>query len=426
MNKEQIPLFQLPRGVKVLPPRGAQRREWVRKTLLDTFSSWGFQEVVTPTFEYLDILLKGLEEGLEDKVYKLVERETGRLIALRPDFTPQVARIAATVLKDYPRPLRLCYSGGVFRYMGHRGEEEKELHQVGVELIGLDAPEADAEMIAMAARSLENLGLSNYTIAVGHMGFMAGILKALPSHLAPPLKRALAEKNRTETRRICKQVEEPWRRVLEKLPALYGDVSVLDRARLLLEGKDELLMHLDYLKTLHSMVETYGLAHRMVIDLSEIRGFQYHTGMVFEIFTEGMGKGLGGGGRYDRLLERFGKREPATGFGMNVDAILKALEQGGAPWPSFQTDYLLVDFSREKKAALELAKRLRELGWKVARDIIKRDLSGSLEYAKKTDIQYLIVMDEDLKNKKLVKVIDTTDGREYLRPAEELLIPKGG
>ena len=424
--KEQTPLFQLPRGVKVLPPRGAQRREWVRRTLLETFQSWGFQKVVTPTFEYLDIILKGLEEGLEDRVYKLVERETGRLIALRPDFTPQVARIAATVMKDYPRPLRLCYSGGVFRYMPHSGEEEKELHQVGVELIGLDAPEADAEMIAMAARALENLGLTDYNISVSHMGFMAGILQALPPHLASPLKRALAEKNRTETRRICGELDHPWRKVLENLPTFYGDVGILEEARTLLKDQEKLSEPLDYLQTLHSMVDTYGLAHRVVIDLSEIRGFQYHTGMVFEIFTERTGKSLGGGGRYNRLLEKFGSPEPATGFGMNVDAILKALEQGEARWPSFQIDYLLVDFSQDKKAALDLARRLRELGWKVARDIIKRDLKGSLEYAKKMDIQFLIVMDDKLKKEDHVKVIDTTNGKEYLRPAEELLVPKGG
>jgi len=426
LNKEQLSLFQLPRGVKVLPPRGAQRREWVRKVLLETFQSWGFQKVVTPTFEYLDILLKGLEEGLEDRVYRLVERETGRLIALRPDFTPQVARIAATVMKDYPRPLRLCYSGGVFRYMPDRGEEEKELHQVGVELIGLDLPEADAEMIAMAARSLENLGLTHYTIAVGHMGFIAGILEAIPQHLVPKLKRALAEKNRTETRKICRQVPTPWREVLKELPTLYGDIKVLDTARVILGQNEKLTKHLDYLETLHSMVETYGLAHRMVIDLSEIRGFQYHTGMVFEIFTEGMGKKLGGGGRYDWLLERFGKSEPATGFGINVDAVLKDLEYKGGKWPSFQIDYLLVDFSKDKKTALELARKLRELGWKVARDIIKRDLKGSLEYAKKTDIQFLIVMDDELKEKKQVRVIDTTEGKESLLSLEELLIPKGG
>ncbi len=393
---------------------------------METFQSWGFQKVVTPTFEYLDILLKGLEEGLEDRVYKLVERETGRLIALRPDFTPQVARIAATVMKDYPRPLRLCYSGGVFRYMPDRGEEETELHQVGVELIGLDLPEADAEMIAMAARSLENLELTHYTIAVGHMGFIAAILGAIPQHLVPKLKGALADKNRTETRRICQQVPSPWREVLKELPTLYGNHEVLKKARKLLEGHKPLLVHLDYLETLHSMVDTYGLAHRMVIDLSEIRGFQYHTGVVFEIFTEGMGKKLGGGGRYDWLLERFGKREPATGFGINVDAVLKALEQRGGKWPPSQINYLLVDFSKDKRAALELARRLRELGWKVARDIIKRDLQGSLEYAKKTDIQFLIVMDDKLKKENRVKIIDTTEGKEILQPTEELLVPKGG
>lgn len=424
MKEKEISLFQLPRGVKVLSPRAAHRREWVREVLLNTFRAWGFQRVITPTFEYLDILLKGLEEGLEDRLYKLVERETGRLVALRPDFTPQVARIAATVMRDYPRPLRLCYSGGVFRHMPR--EEEREIYQVGVELIGLDLPEADAEMIAMAARALENLGLTGYRISVGHMGLIRELLKAVPSQAVSGIMEALVRKDRMEMARIARGLTSPWQEVVRAFPTLYGGEEVLEKARELLGDHGNFPRHLDYLKTLYSMVEVYGLAHHVVLDLSEIRGFQYHTGMVFEIFVEGLGKKVGGGGRYDFLLARFGKDEPATGFGINVDAVLKALEQGVVALPTDPIHYLLVDFSRDKREALTLARRLRELGWRVARDIIRRDLKGSLEYARKMGIEALIVMDDELKREGKVRLIRFTKEKEEDLSMESLLFPKGG
>ncbi len=414
----------MPRGVKVLCPQAANRREWVREALLGTFRAWGFQRVITPTFEYLDILLKGLEEGLEDRVYKLVERETGRLVALRPDFTPQVARIAATVMRDYPRPLRLCYSGGVFRHMP--GEEEKEIYQVGVELVGLDLPEADAEMIAMAARALENLGLTGYKIAVGHMGLIRELLKVVPSRAVAGITGALAEKNRTEVSRIARDLPSPWCEVLRILPTLYGGEETLEKAEGLLGDYEGFSRHLDYLKTLYAMVKVYGLAHHVLLDLSEIRGFQYHTGMVFEVFVEGLGKRVGGGGRYDSLLARFGRDEPATGFGINVDAVLKALEQGAVALPPDPIHYLLVDFSQDKKEVLILARRLREMGWRVARDIIRRDLEGSLEYARRMGIGALIITSEDLRSQGKVQLIKTATKEEEYLSTESLLVPRGG
>ena len=408
----------------MLSPRAAHHREWVRDALLNTFRAWGFQRVITPTFEYLDILLKGLEEGLEDRVYKLVERETGRLVALRPDFTPQVARIAATVMRDYPRPLRLCYSGEVFRHMP--GEVEREIYQVGVELIGLDLPEADAEMIAMAARALENLGLTGCRISVGHMGLIRELLKVVPAQAMSRIKEALVRKNRMEMAKIARGLASPWREILQAFPTLYGGKEVLEKAKGLLGDYGAFSRHLNYLETLYSMVEVYGLAHHVVLDLSEIRGFQYHTGMVFEIFVEGLGKKVGGGGRYDSLLARFGRDEPATGFGINVDAVLKALEQSEVVLPTDPIHYLLVDFSQDKREALRLARRLREMGWRVARDIIKRDLKGSLEYARKMGIEALIVMDDGLKSEGKVRLIKVANGEEEYLSMESLLLSKGG
>ncbi len=410
--------------MKVLPPRGAHRREWVRRTLLDTFHAWGFMRVITPAFEYLDLILRGLEKGSEERVYKLVERETGRLVALRPDFTPQVARIAATVLQHYPRPLRLCYGGEVFRHMA--GEGEKEIYQVGVELIGLDLPEADAEMIAMAAGALENLGIDKYSISVGHVGLVRKVLASMPPDIGHRAEEALVRKNRTEMARISKDLPNLWRETLQALPTLCGGIEVLERAKVVLRHYEGCTRYLDYLGALYAMVDVYGLAHKLVLDLSEIRGFQYYTGMVFEVFAEGVGGKIGGGGRYDNLLARFGKDEPATGFGVNVDAILRVLEHEGIGLPKRPVHYLIVDFSRDKREALTLAKRLRHMGWRVARDIIRRDLKGSVEYAKEMDIEAVIVMDEELKSQGKVLLIRTATGKEAYVSVGSLLVPKGG
>jgi len=158
---------QLPRGARLYLPDEAARKRHVESRLFDVFRRWGYREIVTPTFEYADVLARGTDVGVQENMFKLVDRETGRMLALRADITPQIARIVATRLRDEPKPLRLGYVTSIFRYDEPRVSHYREFYQAGVELIGLSKPEAEVEVIAMAIEGLRALGLERFQLDLG-------------------------------------------------------------------------------------------------------------------------------------------------------------------------------------------------------------------------------------------------------------------
>src|SRR5574341_758371 len=159
---------QLPKGAKLYLPDEAAQKRVVEERLLGVFRRWGYREVVTPAYEYFDVLSQGTDHDLQERMFKMVDRESGRLLALRADITPQIARIVATRMREEPRPLRLAYVTNVFRYDEPRLAHYREFYQAGVELIGLDKPEAEVEVIAMAIEGLRALGLERFQIDLGH------------------------------------------------------------------------------------------------------------------------------------------------------------------------------------------------------------------------------------------------------------------
>src|SRR5574341_2266465 len=172
-----IPRTAIPKGVRVFTPEETAQRRAVEGRLLSVFERWGFREIITPTFEYLEVFEQPTGENADDQIFKFVDRQTGRLLALRVDITPQVARLVATTLRHAPLPLRLAYAATVFRYHEPRAGRLREFEQVGVELIGLDLPEADAEMIAMAVEGCQAVGLRAFQIDVGQVEVVRGLLK---------------------------------------------------------------------------------------------------------------------------------------------------------------------------------------------------------------------------------------------------------
>src|SRR3970040_1345429 len=168
-----------PRGMATHLPASALLRRHVQDTVLATFLKLGFREVIPPVFSYLDVLARGLSSTLLEKSYKFVDRDSGRLMLLRPDITPQVARMVAGILSDEPKPLRLCYYGNVFRYQESHAGREREMFQVGCELIGPSSPEADAEIIAVACEAVKGLGIEDFKIVIGHRGYLYGIIAYL-------------------------------------------------------------------------------------------------------------------------------------------------------------------------------------------------------------------------------------------------------
>jgi ATP phosphoribosyltransferase regulatory subunit len=386
---------EIPKGVRVyLPPQASRKRE-IETKLLSVFQRWGFQEIVTPSFEYYDVLALGVGEEFRDRTFKLTEQATGRLLVLRSDITPQIARVAATILKDYPKPLRFCYNSNVFRYVEPQVGRHREVYQAGVELMGLELPEADVEMIAIAVECLMEVGLADFKIAVSQVEFLRGLLEQLqlPNAAERQVQAALHRKDGSALDLLMDecQLERGARDMLLTLPHLFGGAEVFSAAsRLVNNQRSE--QALTNLQTVYDMLKVYGLESFVLLDLSEIRGFDYYTGIVFEGFTANLGYEICGGGRYDQLIGRFGEECPSTGFAIDIEKLQMALERQGTLRSPLPVDFLIIDFKPDKLDALLIAKELRQRGYRVARDIIRRDLAGSMAYAQRMGIAGAIIL----------------------------------
>lgn len=386
---------ELPRGTRVLLPVMAAKKRRLEELLLTVFFRWGFQEVVLPTFEYMDVLTLGLGEAYKERMFKLEERQTGRMLSLRPDITTQIAKISATLLEGQPRPLRFCYVANIFRHNESQTRNLQEFYQTGVELIGLDSPEADAEMIAIAVECMQAVGLHDFRLAVSQLEFCRSILTeaGLDAEKREQIQAALQKKDTSTLETLVAQcpLSSQARDMLLTIPSLFGKTEVLHRAANLSQSRAAQAA-LANLAQVYDMLKTYGLEDRVLIDLSDIRGLHYYTGITFEGFTSNLGYRVCTGGRYDHLLGCYGPNDPATGFAIDLEALLEALEHANPLSARSGADCLLMDFRKDKRAALQISRELRRRGHRVARDIIARDLQGSLDYAKRTGIRYGILM----------------------------------
>lgn len=415
---------QLPKGVKIYLPDEAAAKRSVEQRLLSVFTRWGYREVVTPTYEFADVLSVGTDETLQGEMFKLVDRDTGRMLALRADITPQIARIVATRLRDEPKPLRLAYVANVFRYEEPQVGRYREFYQAGVELVGLEKPEADAEMIAMTVEGLQVLGLDRFQINVGQADFFRGVLEELKidRDQGRQLQEALSRKDASTLERLVKDLAPPasTAELLVALPDLFGREEVLERgARLVKNPRSD--RALANLAEVHRLLRAYGLADAVILDLGEVRGFDYYSGVHFEGYVSGLGAPLCGGGRYDHMLGRFGYDCPATGFAFEVGRALLAVEAQGVAVPQVGPDFFIIDFTPEKTVALSLSRRLRDLGAAVARDIITRGLPESLAYARGQRARWALVIGGPKTRAEEVLAIELATGAEQKIRAADLL-----
>lgn len=303
--------------------------------------------------------------------------------------------MVAATMRHHPLPLRLAYSASVFRHQEPQAGRQREFFQAGVELIGSDRPEADAEMISMAVEGCREAGLRSFQIDVGQVEYLRGMLNAL--NPSPELRRkilsALRRKDAVELELTLKPLPAKPRLKdgILNLTTLYGGEAVLEEAK----GwavTEQSQRALENLGQVYQVLKAYGLAEHIIIDLGETYAFDYHTGVVFQVFTESLGSPIGGGGRYDNLIGQFGYPCPATGFAFEVEMVLAALEAEGMLPTDQGPDFLIIDFNPDKRQALHIAQTLRNAGYAVARDIIRRDLDGSLDYARVSAIPRAIVL----------------------------------
>lgn len=420
------PDISLPRGVSDFLPDAAAKIGHIEAKIRRVFELWGFRRVITPKLEYEDVMAIGLGEELKGKTYRFDDRQTGRLLAFPPDITPQIARIIATRLKAWPLPHRISYSGRVLRQTEIQTGRSREVFQSGVELIGLDSPEADAEMIAMAVEVMQALGFDDFKIDMGQVEFCRGIMAAsgLDEKPLEYLREAVARKDTSAVAKVLESntVSDESKRELTALPRLFGGREVLDEAERVVSNSRSCAA-LENMRQVLSILDIHGVSDFLTIDLGETRGLDYHTGITFEGFVTGLGEPVCAGGRYDRLTARYGFTAPATGFTFNVLNLLQLLERRPEVEASTTRDFLLFNCCDDRREVLEAARLLRAKGYKTARDIIRRDCTDSLDYALRMNIRYLLIIGGEAEDGNYC-VVRIRDGRK-IRIGRELLEQDG-
>lgn len=393
----------LPKGMATFAPEATIRKRFIEESLIQVFMQWGYQEVITPLFEYLDVISSGLSEELIEKGYKLVDRSNGRLMLLRPDVTPQIARMVAMLMSDQPKPLRLCYRANVYRHEDEHAGRSREVFQIGGELIGLEGSQADAEVIAIAAESLLRVGLKDFKIALGHTEFVRGILDNLKvtPEIRHQIRMAVSRKDISDLQKMIKHEKIPSRkaRALLEIPLLFGGIDAIQRARTLSDGP-VCQKALNQIREVYDLIDSIGLKDFLLIDLSEVRGFDYYTGIVFEVFVKDIGYPVGRGGRYDQLIGQFGEPCPSIGFAFDIDHVQSAWQQhlsmqAQADWPHFHGADLLVADSQQRSTRLfQVASAARKEGIRVIQRAGVRNLREAVEHSRLVDIPFVAYLEK--------------------------------
>lgn len=326
----------LPEGIdEVLPPRAMQLDSLCRQQI-DLFSSWGYELVIPPMVEYLDSLLTGTGEDLDLQTFKLTDQLTGRMMGIRADTTPQVARIDAHNLKR-DIPTRLCYVGPVLhtRPAAHGGTRCPL--QIGAELYGHGGVESDAEVLSLMLKSLQSCNLQNIHVDLSHIGIYRGLLKTL--NISNEQKDVLFDVLQRKAKAELAGVVTDWSigsetaDMLVALLDLNGDISVLDEARERLGGAGKAVSAcIDELQRIAELTMAQSRSAPLFFDLAELHGYHYHTGMMFSAYIPGQGQEIARGGRYDDVGRAFGRPRPAAGFSTDIKALFE-LDSRNEPRP---------------------------------------------------------------------------------------------
>jgi ATP phosphoribosyltransferase regulatory subunit len=321
--------LSLPSGLRDLLPDHSAHLAELSARLQEVFSRFGYRRVFLPTLERLDVVERGLSAAALAEVMKFVEPGSGEVVAIRPDITPQIARLYAARPDALPSPARLCYDGPVLRAREARAGRPREVYQAGVELLGAGGPAADAEALVLLSRALERVGLRGAVVEVGHARFARAVIESarLPAKPAAEAWEALARKDEAALAALAGRARgaPAARAALPELATLYGD-GALERGRKIARAVP------DAGAPLREVEAAIGLARRrragpFAVDLGEARGLGYYTGITFAGYAPGAGSAVAAGGRYDGLLARFGRPGPAIGFAVDLEFATQALER---------------------------------------------------------------------------------------------------
>lgn len=361
MNRQ---LLHTPEGVRDIYGKEYASKLYVEETIHHKLNLYGYQDIQTPTFEFFDVFSREIGTTPSRELYKFFDKE-GNTLVLRPDFTPSIARCAAKYYMDEDIPIRFCYVGNTFTNTSSLQGKLKEVTQMGAELIGDGSPEADGEMIAMVVESLLCAGLKDFQVSIGQMEYFKGICAeaGLDEETEAKLREFISGKNLFGAEELLtgKGISQSCAQMLLKVTEHFGSVQILEEARKL-AGNERSLKAICRLEKLYHVLCEYGVERYVSFDLGMLSKYYYYTGVIFKVYTYGVGEPIVKGGRYDNLLRHFGKEAPAIGFAVVIDDLLAALERQKAGPVITKKPVRLTYHASNYEQQLAKAKELRAQG----------------------------------------------------------------
>ena len=397
-NMEGQELLHTPGGVRDVYGRECARKMHVKKEVHHILKTHGFQDIETPAFEYFDIFSKERGTVQSREMFKFFDRGNNTLV-LRPDVTPSIARCVAKYWRDETMPIRLCYTGKTFVNTPPYKGKLQEVTQVGAEYFHDDTSDTDAEMIAMTVECLKQCGLKEFQLEVGHADLFRGLVEeaGISQSEAQELRELIVSKNFFGAQEFVGRLEvaDSLKEIFEKLPELLGDLTecvqfVKERTK-----NERVLQALERLQKVEEILGCYGCLDYVTVDFSMLSQYSYYTGVIFRAYTYGNGEALATGGRYDGLVQQFGKKASAIGLAIVIDQLMLALTRQNLFEDTTLGGGILLYPQSLRKEAIGLAQKYRKEGRciQMLRKASAKSVEEYLEYAKRADVEELIYLE---------------------------------
>lgn len=384
-------LVHTPEGVRDIYGKEYANKQNIQRLFGEKLHRFGYQDIQTPTFEFFDVFSREIGTTPSKELYKFFDKE-GNTLVLRPDFTPSIARCAAKYFMDETIPLRFCYAGNNFINTDNLQGKLKETTQMGAELIGDASPAADAEMIAMLVEALLNAGLTEFQVSVGQVDFFKGLCEqaGLDMETELELRSFISSRNEFGAQELLEHqpISDDVRDALLRVSSFFGSYEILEDA-LACAGNERSKKAIERLKEIYGILQTYGVEQYVSFDLAMVSKYHYYTGVIFNAYTYQTGSAIAKGGRYDRLLEKFGKPSPATGFVVIIDDLVAALTRQKR-CPALENKNILLVYEGDIAAAIIEAKAYREQGYDVVLLKLTQEKQRYTEFAQENGFERIV------------------------------------
>lgn len=390
---------------KIYTPEGVQDilfdecylKRLLEEKLRNIFRSSGYQEIETPMFEFYDVFSEDSDKTPQETMFKFFDQQ-GRILVLRPEMTIPVARISATKFKDISAPIRYSYIGNTFNYTELGGGKQKEFTQAGIEMVGVNTPEADAEVIATAISAVKAMGLESFQIDIGQVEFFKGLMEeaGIADNDIEQMRILIDRKDFLGVEELVKgqDIREDLKELIFSLPRLFGSIDVIEKVEKITLNERS-INALNNLRKVLQILDDYGYSKYVSVDLGMVRSLNYYTGIIFRGFTYGAGFPILSGGRYDSLVGKFGKNSPAIGFSLGVNMIMIALDRQKIETEKPSLDTLVCYLDEGRKTAFKVSQELRRQGLVVEVDVACQGIDQLKNYALSKKIGGIIMIRDD-------------------------------